>query len=52
MTFLHVPIKKSLLSGPVAGDLLDILTDLTRIQGVTDIVLSADLGYAVCGLHV
>lgn len=52
MTFLHVPIKKSLLSGPAADYLLDILTNLTRIQRVTDIVISADLGYAVCSLHV
>lgn len=45
-------LKKSLFSVPVADDSLDTLPDLTRIQGVTDFVLSADLGYAVRGLHI
>jgi len=53
MTFLRARVRKrSLLSGPVADDSLDALPDLTRIQWVTGVVLSADFCHTVCGLHI
>lgn len=54
ITFLHAPIKKKKIPPfwGSANGLQDTLLDLTRIQWVTGVVLSADLGHAVRGLHI
>lgn len=46
------PCEESLLPGAAAEEPLNSQQALTRIQGVASVVLPADLGYAVCGLHI